>query len=173
MVARAALGIRVEGATRDEVEALMLRIPEEHGLPRVVTVLSILQKIAVSSTCHTIASRGFAPELDPEDELRVNKVAQYIQGHLDETIYLESLAELVHLSPGAFSRFFKARTGKTVPSFINELRIGRACRLLAETDFAITEIAFSCGFPNLANFNRQFLRRNNMPPRDWRRQFAG
>ncbi|RYD61051.1 MAG: AraC family transcriptional regulator, partial [Verrucomicrobiaceae bacterium] len=60
-----------------------------------------------------------------------------------------------------------------VPGFINELRIGRACRLLAETDYPITEIAFSCGFPNLANFNRQFLRLKNMPPREWRRQFAG
>lgn len=173
LLARAALGIHVTGSTRDEVEELMLRIPGQHGLPRVITVLDILHKIAMSSTCQTIASRGFAPELDPQDEVRVNKVAQYIQGHLDETIYLESLAGLVHLSPGAFSRFFKARTGKTVPGFINELRIGRACRLLAETDYSITEIAYSCGFPNLANFNRQFLRLKIMPPRDWRRQFAG
>ena len=60
-----------------------------------------------------------------------------------------------------------------MPGFINELRIGRACRLLAETDYPITEIAFSCGFPNLANFNRQFLRLKIMPPREWRRQFAG
>jgi AraC-like DNA-binding protein len=173
MLARAALGIHVTGQTRDEVEELMLRIPAEHGLPRVITVLAILHKISLSTTCHTIASRGFAPELDPQDEMRVNKVAQYIQSHLEETIYLENLAELVHLSPGAFSRFFKARTGKTVPGFINELRIGRACRLLAETDYPITEIAFSCGFPNLANFNRQFLRLKVMPPREWRRQFAG
>jgi AraC-like DNA-binding protein len=173
LLARAALGIHVTGTTRDEVEDLMLRIPEQHGLPRVITVLEILHRISLSPTCHTIASRGFAPELDPQDEMRVNKVAQYIQGHLDETIYLDSLAELVHLSPGAFSRFFKARTGKTVPGFINELRVGRACRLLAETDYPITEIAFSCGFPNLANFNRQFLRLKIMPPREWRRQFAG
>jgi transcriptional regulator GlxA family with amidase domain len=110
--------------------------------------------------------------LDPRDEDRVNRVVQYIQKHLDETIYLESLAELVHLSPGAFSRFFKTRTGKTVPGFINELRIGRACRLLAETDLPVTSIALSCGFTNLANFNRQFLRLKRVPPRDWRRRFS-
>jgi AraC-like DNA-binding protein len=79
----------------------------------------------------------------------------------------------VHLSPGAFSRFFKTRTGKTVPGFINELRIGRACRLLAETDMPVTNIALGCGFTNLANFNRQFLRLKKIPPREWRRKFAG
>lgn len=173
LLARAVLGLQVTGRTRDEVEEIMLTMPEQRGLPRVLSLLQILHKLSISNELVTIASRGFAPELDPHDEERVNRVSQYIQSHLEETIYLEDLAALVHLSPGAFSRFFKARTGKTVPGFINELRIGRACRLLAETDMPVTEIAFSCGFPNLANFNRQFLRLKKMPPREWRRQFVG
>lgn len=174
MLARAALGLHITGETRDFVEELMLQVPEQRGLPRVITVLTILQRLAEAPAgdLTTIASRGFAPELDPQDENRVNRVCQYIQAHLDEVIYLDHLASLVHLSPGAFSRFFKARTGKTVPGFINELRIGRACRLLAETSLPVTEIAFSCGFPNLANFNRQFLRQKGVPPREWRRKFA-
>jgi AraC-like DNA-binding protein len=170
---RAALGLHVTGQTRDDLEPLLLRCPRQSGLPRVITVLEILQRMADSRELHPIASRGFAPELDPRDEERVNRVVQYIQKHLDETIYLDHLASLVHLSSGAFSRFFKTRTGKTVPGFINELRIGRACRLLAETDIPVTSIALNCGFTNLANFNRQFLRLKQMPPRDWRRRFAG
>lgn len=170
---RAALGLHITGQTRDDVEALLLKCPEQTGLPRVITVLEILQRLAVSKEVTPVASRGFAPELDPRDEERVNRVVQHIQKHLDETIYLENLAALVHLSPGAFSRFFKTRTGKTVPGFINELRIGRACRLLAETDLPVTTIALGCGFTNLANFNRQFLRLKKMPPREWRRRFAG
>jgi transcriptional regulator GlxA family with amidase domain len=173
MLDRAALGLHIIGRTRDEVETLLLKCPEQSGLPRVITVLEILQRLAVSREVAPIASRGFAPELDPRDEERVNRVVQHIQKRLDETIYLETLAALVHLSPGAFSRFFKTRTGKTVPGFINELRIGRACRLLAETDIPVTNIALSCGFTNLANFNRQFLRLKKMPPREWRRKFAG
>ena len=170
---RAALGLHDTGRTRDDIESLLLRCPHQYGLPRVITVLEILQRLAESRELHPIASRGFAPELDPRDEDRVNRVVQYIQKHLDETIYLDHLASLVHLSAGAFSRFFKTRTGKTVPGFINELRIGRACRLLAETDIPVTTIALSCGFTNLANFNRQFLRLKQMPPRDWRRRFSG
>ena len=173
LLERAALGLHITGQTRDEVEALMLQCPDQSGLPRVITVLKILQRLAESNDLVPIASRGFAPELDPRDEDRVNRVVQHIRAHLDETIYLENLAALVHLSPGAFSRFFKTRTVKTVPGFMNVLRIGRACRLLSETGFAITQIALSCGFTNLANFNRQFLRLKRIPPREWRRKFRG
>ncbi len=169
---RAALGLHVTGQTRDDVEKLILKCPEQTGLPRVITVLEILQRLAVSKELKSIASRGFAPELDPRDEDRISRVVHHIQKHLDQIIYLDTLAELVHLSPGAFSRFFKTRTGKTVPGFINELRIGRACRLLAETDLPITQIALCCGFSNLANFNRQFLRLKKTAPRDWRRRFT-
>jgi AraC-like DNA-binding protein len=169
---RAALGLHITGTTRDEVEKLLLKCPDQSGLPRVLTVLEILHRLAISKDLAPIASRGFAPELDPHDEDRVNRVVQHIQKNLDHTIYLDHLAALVHLSPGAFSRFFKTRTGKTVPGFINELRIGRACRLLAETDLPVTTVAQNCGFTNLANFNRQFLRLKNTPPRDWRRRFS-
>jgi AraC-like DNA-binding protein len=75
----------------------------------------------------------------------------------------------VHLSEGAFSRFFRAHAGKTFPEFINELRVGRACRLLAESELSITEVAFACGFANLSNFNRQFLRLKQVTPRAFRR----
>jgi len=69
---------------------------------------------------------------------------------------------------GAFSRFFRLHTGKTFPEFVNELRIGRACRLLAEGEMNVTEIAFACGFGNLSNFNRQFHRLRHTSPSAFR-----
>jgi len=74
------------------------------------------------------------------------------------------------LSEGAFSRFFRGHTGKTFPQFLNELRIGRACSLLMEGDLNVTEIAYECGFANLSNFNRQFLRLKGLSPREFRAQ---
>ena len=52
--------------------------------------------------------------------------------------------------------------------FINEQRIARASRLLMEGEVNITEIAFACGFGNLSNFNRQFLRAKRVSPRQYR-----
>ena len=76
-------------------------------------------------------------------------------------------------SEGAFSRFFREHSGRTFPEFVNQLRIGRACRLLAESEMKITEIALSSGFSNLSNFNRQFLALKAMTPRAFRRQVSG
>ena len=39
---------------------------------------------------------------------------------------------------------------------LHSVRLGHACKLLSETDMNIVEVAFECGFNNLANFNRQF-----------------
>jgi AraC-like DNA-binding protein len=60
--------------------------------------------------------------------------------------------------------------GKTFPAFVNDLRVGRACRLLAETEMSITEIALNCGYRNISNFNRQFLRLRETSPRQFRQQ---
>jgi len=55
---------------------------------------------------------------------------------------------------------------------LNQLRIGRACRLLAESELSVTEIALACGFANLSNFNRQFARLKQTTPREYRRRLA-
>ena len=81
-------------------------------------------------------------------------------------------SRMLNLSPDAFGRFFRSRTGKTLPAFVNQLRVGRACRLLAEADLAVIEISQRCGFENLSNFNRQFLRLMRRTPRDYRQAMA-
>ncbi|MFZ4683427.1 MAG: helix-turn-helix transcriptional regulator, partial [Terrimicrobiaceae bacterium] len=69
-----------------------------------------------------------------------------------------------------FSRLFKRVTGRTCTAFINEIRLGHACRLLQETAEPITGISLECGFHNLSNFNRQFRTRYRCSPREYRRQ---
>jgi len=83
----------------------------------------------------------------------------------------DEVATRASLSPGAFSRFFKTRTGKSLPQYVNELRIGRACSLLAEGDAKVSDIALDSGFENLANFNRQFRSITGMMPRQYREEF--
>jgi AraC-like DNA-binding protein len=58
-----------------------------------------------------------------------------------------------------------------VPQYVNELRVGRACRLLLEhPERTVSDIALDCGFENLANFNRRFLAARGVAPRVFRRQ---
>ena len=72
------------------------------------------------------------------------------------------------LGESGFSRLFKKGTGRTVPQYLNEVRIARACRLLAETDQTVYQIASACGYPSLANFQRQFTKCQGRAPLAYR-----
>jgi AraC-like DNA-binding protein len=171
LLRRAALGIEVTGRTRARASALMLRMVKLRGLRRIAAFLEILDLLSRSRQCRTIASPGFEPQWTPgdaDDPLRLSQVCQFINERLEQPIRLREAARLAHLSEGAFSRFFRRHLRRTFPAFVNELRIGRACRLLAESDRPVIEIAAACGYANLSNFNRQFLRLKNTTPRRFR-----
>ena len=142
------------------------------GVRRIARFLEILDLLAGSRECRTLANAGFFASGDLFDQERMNRVCRHIIERIDRPIFLSEVARAVHLSEGAFSRFFRLHTGKTFPAFVNELRIGRACRLLAENELNVTEIAFACGFENLSNFNRQFLRLKGTSPSQFRKAVA-
>jgi AraC-like DNA-binding protein len=161
----------VTGRTRDAIARKLQRVTESSGLERLLELLDILRLLSASEELKPIASLGFSPTLESSDYDRMERVCRFINAHLGEVIEREQVAAEAHLSPGAFSRFFKTRTGMTLTEYVNELRIGRVCRLLAEADQKITDVAMESGFTNIANFNRQFLRRVKMTPREYRTAF--
>lgn len=134
----------------------MRRLAEVDGLTRVVELLAILDELSRSKDLRPLASASYEPTLHAGDQDRMQRVCDHINQHLVDDIDRAQLAKLAHLSEGAFSRFFRSRTGKTVPEYISEVRVGRACRMIGEDQQNITDIALDCGYRNLANFNRRF-----------------
>jgi len=170
LLRRAGRGLEARGAVRAEVAGRMQRLAESEGLTRVVELLAILDILARARDLRPLASASYEPVLHPADQGRMERVCDHIHQHLTEDIDRTQLAKLAHLSEGAFSRFFRSRTGKTVPEYINEVRIGRACRMIAEDRQNITDIALDCGYRNLANFNRRFREVAGCTPREYRSQ---
>lgn len=171
LLRRSGRGLQITGKTREIVAEKMRKLPDLGGLERIGGLLSILDTLARSKELKPIASPGFLPALDRSDEDRMRRVCNYINSHLTGSIDRARVAREAYLSEGAFSRFFKLRTGKSLPQFVNELRIGRACRLLVDDEAKITDVALECGFSNLANFNRRFLEITGFSPRSYRSQF--
>lgn len=170
LLQRAGRGLHVTGRTREAVAERMQCLPEAKGLNRIAALLGILETLAQSRELQPIASAGFVPSLASDDQGRMARVTAHIHAHLTGEIDRTTVARAAHLSAGAFSRFFKLRTGKTLPEYVNELRVGRACRLLAEEDRKVTDVALDCGFRNLPNFNRRFREITRQTPREYRRQ---
>ncbi len=171
LLKRAARGVQITGATRETVAVLVQELTTRRSLERLLKLLEILQILATSRHLRPIASANFSPELRDSDTVRMQRVMHFIHDHLDGVVERESVARCAALSAGAFSRFFKTRTGKTLPQYVNELRIGNACTRLRDGEAKVADIALGCGFENLANFNRQFRAVTGMSPSEYRGTF--
>ena len=137
-----------------------------------MSFLQIMYELSRADDSRVLASRAYArPYEDAVQSRRIQKVKEYIAAHFSEDIRLETLSELVGMTPPAFSRFFRARTNRTVMDYLIDIRLGNAARLLVDTTQNISEICYSCGFNNLSNFNRIFKAKRGYTPRDFRTLF--
>jgi AraC-like DNA-binding protein len=143
-------------------------LPTLIGVEKVTSLLIILQRLT-SKKYVKLSSEYFNVVKSEETESRINKVCQFIQKNSTKPISVERAANLVHLSPSAFCKFFKRATGKTFSDYVNDIRIGNACQVLTESDKIIGDIAYETGFESLTYFNRIFLRKKGTTPREFRK----
>lgn len=105
---------------------------------------------------------------------RINMVMDYLEAHLDEELTLDKIARIACFSPFHFHRFFTAITGETPNNFIQRIRLEKAAhKLQSEEDISITEIAYSCGFNNVAHFSRTFKKYFGMTAKEFRKADKG
>ena len=98
----------------------------------------------------------------------IGQAILYIHRHYRERISLSDVAADVHLSAGYFSTLFKQATGQNYKSYLNDLRMKNACRMLAKPELSVTEICFACGFDSFSNFMRRFKARHGVSPLKYR-----
>ena len=163
----------IVGKTRNKVEEMLWEMKGMSELQRFSHLLLLLDHIATASSKDktVLVSPNFSPNLNQKSQSRINTVTQFLTANLNKQVSLAEAAELVHMSSKSFSRFFKTNTGKNFVQYVNELRIGQACRRLIESKDSITEICYDSGFNNLSNFNRRFLEIKKMSPREFRQKF--
>ena len=100
----------------------------------------------------------------------MSAVLEFTMNHFQQEISLSTISQEAAMTKNAFCKYFKKRTNKTYITFLNELRIEEASKLLqVEKDLSITEIAEACGFQNISNFNRKFKQIKGQTPRDFRK----
>lgn len=134
-------------------------------------LISILYELSKFDDAHELSSSTFAKVDVSSESRRVLKVKDFINTHISDTLRLEQLADLVGMTPTAFSRFFKLRTGKNLSEYIIDIRLGLAARRLVDTADSVSEICWSCGFNNLSNFNRLFRSRKGCNPTEFREKY--
>lgn len=104
------------------------------------------------------------------DTESIRPALEYMAQNFREEITVEELAERVHLSKSHFMRCFRKAVGIGAIEHLTQLRIRVACEMLSDGMEQIADIAFACGYSNLSNFNRQFLKRVGCSPKEYRRR---
>ena len=135
-------------------------------------LMYILHELSKFDDAYELASSTFAKVEVSSESRRVLKVKDFINTHINDELRLEQLANLVGMTPTAFSRFFKLRTGKTLSEYIVDIRLGQAARLLVDTADSVSEICWNCGFNTLSNFNRLFRKRKGCSPTEFREKYC-
>lgn len=153
------VGLSISGKNKSAIIQAMEQVETADGFERILTLLNILKLIASEPQQRSLANPAYMDSFTNQNNTRLDTVYEYVLNNFKGDIDLERVAEIVHMNPSAFSRFFSKTVNKTFVEFVNEIRVGFACRLLLDqTDRNISGIAFESGFNSLSNFNKQFKR---------------
>lgn len=100
----------------------------------------------------------------------VHAAKKYILEHIQDTFYVEDIANAVHINPQYLMRLFKKEEGISILEFITEERIALAKEILSTTDIPINRVADSVGYGNYSYFTKLFKRSTGLTPTEYREQ---
>ncbi|MGP0587022.1 response regulator transcription factor [Paenibacillus timonensis] len=104
----------------------------------------------------------------------VRRAKQYMLEHFgDSGFTLEAMAQSLQTSPAYLSRMIKQELGTTFNSYLTQLRIRRATRLLNATNLTIGEIAEQVGYETQHYFSTAFKRTTGLSPLQYRKGAFG
>ncbi|WP_423128957.1 AraC family transcriptional regulator [Gaoshiqia sp. Z1-71] len=171
LLKRAARGVSFGETVSRALDADLRKMLKIKGLDRILHFMKILGKLSGAVPYKQLASESYTPDLQDWSGSRLDKVMHLINSDYLQPIRLDGIAGKIGMNTSAFCRYFKEKTGKSVIEFVNEMRIGYACRLLLEGHQTISWICFESGFNNLSNFNRCFKKKTGYTPVNYRNQF--
>ncbi|GIO43976.1 MULTISPECIES: helix-turn-helix domain-containing protein [Paenibacillus] len=101
--------------------------------------------------------------------MHLANAVSYIEDHYLEPITLERIAAKSNISIRHLNRIFKAYYQTTPISYLQRLRLERACMLLKQTHLSVTEISYTCGFNDSNYLTRQFKKAYGVSPQAYRK----
>lgn len=123
----------------------------------------------IDKTCDTVNQRKESNNTELSEAI----VAYIHQNYNDNSISLEQIAGLFHLSVSYLSRFLKEQTGYTFLEVVTHLRMEEIRRELKHSDRPIKDIIQNAGYYNIQSFNRKFKSLEGVSPGEYRKLYAG
>ena len=110
-------------------------------------------------------------ETEGGEERIINKIVRFVQNHLAEEISLSVLAEEFHFSTQYVSQLFKNEIGVNFLTYLTNIRMEKAKKLLLSTDLPIAEVSEQTGYGDYRVFTKVFKKSEGVTPTQYRRDF--
>ncbi|WP_422656873.1 helix-turn-helix domain-containing protein [Paenibacillus sp. EC2-1] len=101
---------------------------------------------------------------------RLKDVISFVEHNYQDKITVSQAAEIASISPYHFCRVFKDAVGRTFNEYVQLYRIGRAEKLIKETDLPITRVAELAGFGTIHYLDELFKRHRGCTPLQFRKR---
>ena len=91
----------------------------------------------------------------------------YMNEYYPEKISCEMLASRAYLSTGYFHRVFKAVTGESPITYLQEIRLKKAAELLCGSNMTVKQAAAAVGYSDMKHFYRIFCKKYGVTPKQY------
>lgn len=98
----------------------------------------------------------------------IRQAIDYISANFNKPIKISQISKSIHISEKYLSTLFKKETGISLVSYIEQVRLQEACRLLTYTDLTYSQIADNLSFSSQSYFIKQFKKKYSLTPMQYR-----
>jgi YesN/AraC family two-component response regulator len=165
-------GLQAHYLHQDILSTAMQDVKNKNNAGRLAAFIEMLQFMASLKKWKSLSTELVEHTISDSEGLRMNDIYQYTMTNYTENITLRKIADVAHLTPQAFCRYFKKHTLKTYVNFLNEVRVSEACKKLMLRDFeSVSSVAYQTGFSNAVTFNRVFKKITGKSPRQYSKEY--
>lgn len=164
---RSQRGLHIMGQTNQFLCEIIERLYLSSSIERIILFLTIFQLLEYTEDTTMLSSSDFARFFTIQKSDRLRKIYEFIGKNFTRNIQIEEVSSIACMSPTAFCRYFKQKTGQSFISYLNNFRLGYARNLLNTNEYKISTVAEMCGFQDISYFNRMFKQKNNMTPTEY------
>lgn len=167
-------GMQVPAENSEEVKNKMQRIESTTGLSRLMNFIDLLDYLSINLKEYISLGTGTQQKYTHvTGDIRIDKIYQYSIEHYHQDISLDKIADLCHMTPQAFCKYFKKHTSKTYITFLQEIRINAACDIMIKGKYeGISSIAFATGFNSVIHFNKVFKKLLGITPGAYMKKYS-
>lgn len=119
----------------------------------------------------SLFERRITKEPEEQEERTITLLTRYLQEHMAEELSLSVLAEQFYLNPQYISQLFKNEIGVGFLTYLTNIRMEKAKKLLLSKSYSIAEVAEQSGYGDYRVFTKVFKKTEGITPSQYRRDF--